>query len=233
MSDLYTYIQRRREQQKHSLAVLIDPDKTASLERTIEIVSRSKADMIFVGGSLVSANTADVVARIKQQTKLPVVLFPGNASQLAPNADALLLLSLISGRNAEFLIGQHVNAALQIAKSQLEVIPTGYILIDGGVATSVQYMSATQPIPADKTDIAVATALAGELLGLKMVYLEAGSGAKNPVSTEIVGAVRSAIHIPIIVGGGLRSIADVERAWSAGADIVVVGTAIEKGEFQM
>ena len=180
-----------------------------------------------------SADTSEVVAQIKKKTTLPIVLFPGNASQVVGNADALLLLSLISGRNAEFLIGQHVNAAVQIAKTNLEVIPTGYILIDGGVATSVQYMSATQPIPANKVDIATATALAGELLGLKMVYLEAGSGARNPVSSEIISSVRDTLHIPIIVGGGLRSVAEVERVWNAGADIAVVGTAIEKGEFQI
>ncbi|MBE6339785.1 MAG: geranylgeranylglyceryl/heptaprenylglyceryl phosphate synthase [Bacteroidales bacterium] len=233
MSGLYTYIQQQKAQQKHSLAVLIDPDKVANLERTIATISKSRADLIFVGGSLVSADTSEVVAQIKKKTTLPIVLFPGNASQVVGNADALLLLSLISGRNAEFLIGQHVNAAVQIAKTNLEVIPTGYILIDGGVATSVQYMSATQPIPANKVDIATATALAGELLGLKMVYLEAGSGARNPVSSEIISSVRDTLRIPIIVGGGLRSVAEVERVWNAGADIAVVGTAIEKGEFQI
>ena len=232
MSKLYDKIKLLQERREHQLAVLIDPDKADDLNRTIATLKKVRADIVLVGGSLVNTDTRAVVAQLKQHISQPVILFPGNASQFASNADALLLLSLISGRNAEYLIGQHVNAAVKIAQSGIEVIPTGYILIDGGTPTSVQYMSDTQPIPNNKVDIATATALAGEQLGLKMIYLEAGSGAKIPVNDAIISSVRRAIDIPIIVGGGLRSMAEVERVWSAGADIAVVGTAIENGEFE-
>jgi phosphoglycerol geranylgeranyltransferase len=168
-----------------------------------------------------------LLARIREQCHIPTLLFPGSSFQLSYHADALLLLSLISGRNPELLIGQHVLAAPFLKVSPLEIISTGYMLIDGGVQSSVQYMSNTYPIPAHKNDIAVCTAVAGEMLGLKMLYLEAGSGARQPVPPDMIQAVRSAVQIPLIVGGGIRHPEQARAALQAGADVLVVGTAIE------
>lgn len=210
-------------------ALLLDPDKCDKehLKRLLPIASQCNVSMILVGGSLVNADINSFVIDIKNQASLPVVLFPGNAMHFSSQADGILLLSLISGRNSDFLIGNHVIASNAIKKSGLEVISTGYILIDGGVQTSVQYMSNTMPIPASKIDIAVATALAGEQLGLKMIYLEAGSGAKKPVPIEMIKAVRNETSIPIVVGGGIKTPEQVTAAWNAGADMVVVGNALE------
>lgn len=212
------------------LAVLVDPDKASDehIANLSAICAEHTPDIVLVGGSLVSSDTDEVVKRLKKSIKAPVVLFPGSSSQVAASADAMLLLSLISGRNADYLIGQHVNSAMHIKKIGLETIPTGYMLIDGGCQTSVQYVSGTMPIPRTKTDIAVATAVAGEMLGLKMLYLEAGSGASQPVPEEIVEAVRAHVEIPIIVGGGLKDIESVKNRYKAGADIVVLGTIVEK-----
>lgn len=210
-------------------ALLLDPDKCDGdyLKQLLPIVLESNVSMLLVGGSLVNADASALISDIKKQSQLPVILFPGNALQFSAGADAILLLSLVSGRNADFLIGNHVIVSSAIKRSGIEVLPTGYILIDGGVQTSVQYMSNTMPIPASKIDIAVATALAGEQLGLKLIYLEAGSGAKNPVPKEMIKAIRNEIDIPLIVGGGLRTPEQVRTAWSAGADMVVVGNAVE------
>jgi len=210
-------------------ALLLDPDKCDKkhLNHLLSVANKSNVSMLLVGGSLVNSDINDFIQEVKKSTKLPVVLFPGSAIQFSESADAILLLSLISGRNPDFLIGNHVIASSAIKRSCVEVIPTGYILIDGGTPTSVQYMSNTMPIPATKIDIAVATAIAGEQLGLKMIYLEAGSGAKNPVPTEMIKAVRKEITIPIIVGGGLKTPKQVKAAWKAGADMVVVGNAME------
>lgn len=217
---------------KKRIAVLLDPDKLdcAKARHCGDIIEKSPAEIILVGGSLVSNSVTDIVTSIKQATDKPVILFPGAGSQLTPAADALLLLSLISGRNPEYLIGEHVKTALQIRRSGIETIPTGYILIDGGAITSVQYVSNTMPIPNNKPDLAVATAMAGELLGLKNIYLEAGSGAQRPVSNETIRAVRASVNIPIMVGGGMRSLTAIENAFSAGADIAVIGTAFEQDE---
>ena len=215
---------------KKRIAVLLDPDKL-TVEGTPSIAAKieaSPADFILVGGSLVSSSVEKTVAAIKSATQKPVVLFPGGGSQLCGNADALLLLSLVSGRNPEFLIGEHVKSAFNIRKSGIEIISTAYILVDGGSTTSVQYVSNTMPIPANKPDLAVATALAGEQIGMKNIYLEAGSGAKNPVPPEMISAVSSICKSSLMVGGGLRSMTDINRAFSAGADIAVVGTAFEK-----
>jgi phosphoglycerol geranylgeranyltransferase len=210
-------------------ALLLDPDKCerGHLKKLIPIASQSNVSMILVGGSLVNTDIKPLIEDIKKQSQIPVVLFPGNALQFSAGADAILLLSLISGRNSDFLIGNHVIVSSAIKRSGVEILPTGYILIDGGVQTSVQYMSNTMPIPASKIDIAVATALAGEQLGLKLIYLEAGSGAKNPVPVEMIKAIRNEITIPLIVGGGLRNPEQVKAAWDAGADMVVVGNALE------
>lgn len=217
-------------QTRKQLALLIDPDKHTdeSLRSISQSAENEKVDYIFVGGSLVSTSTEHSVSIIKEIYSGPVILFPGNACQVAPNADAILFLSLISGRNAEFLIGNHVVSAPIIKQSKLEAIPTGYMLIDCGGATSVEYMSNTRPIPYNKPDIAVATALAGELLGLKALYLEGGSGANTIVNPITISQIRKHCSIPLIVGGGIRTIDALKQVYDAGADIAVIGTIIEK-----
>lgn len=215
---------------KRAIAVLIDPDKQQDpnkLLKTVETCVACKVDFILVGGSLVNGGTDAIIDSIKENCKLPVVLFPGSLLQLTPNADAIFLLSLISGRNPEFLIGNHVLAAPMLKKSKLEIIPVGYILIESGHMTSVQYISNTIAIPSDKPDIAVATAIAGEMLGLKAIYLEAGSGALNPVPGNIIKAVKSQISIPLIVGGGIKTREQLELTYEAGADFVVIGNSLE------
>ncbi len=213
------------------LAVLIDPDKLRT-KRLDEVVTRSVdagVDYFFIGGSLIVNNQLDqVLTGIKERCQIPMILFPGSSFQLSYRADGLLFLSLISGRNPELLIGNHVISAPYLKISPLEIMSCGYMLIDGGTATTVSYMSNTTPIPADKADIAMCTAVAGEMLGLKLMYLDAGSGAKRPVPTELIESVASAIEVPLIVGGGIR---DPERARlnaEAGADVIVVGNAIEQ-----
>ncbi len=214
---------------KKFFALLIDPDKYSNkkLIQVIDSANKSEVDLIFVGGSLISNSINETTKTIKANTDIPVILFPGNVLQITDKADAILLLSLISGRNPNLLIGNHVIAASNIKQSKLEVIPTGYILVNGGNTTSVEYMSNTKPIPADKTDIAVATAMAGEMLGLKTIYLEAGSGANNSLKIEMIKKVKQNINVPLIVGGGLNTPEDIKNTIKAGADIVVIGTAIE------
>ncbi len=212
------------------LVVLIDPDKLSLTEvaNLAALAEKSNVSFFLVGGSLVANPCEVVIDEIKRHSNKPVVLFPGNPNQLAPNADALFFLSLISGRNPDFLIGHHMTAAPVIKKFEIEPISVGYILVDGGKTTSVEYVSNTRPIPRDKTDLAVATAMAGEMLGNKLIYLEAGSGAKYPVPEKIIKGVKKQTNIPIIVGGGLRSKEDVALALNAGADIIVVGNILEK-----
>ncbi len=213
------------------IAVLVDPDKQTPSELLdlVEAAVRYRVDFFFVGGSLLLENNLSATVKtIKAHCTIPVILFPGNNYQLCEEADALLLLSLISGRNPEYLIGQHVVAAPLIKESGIEAIPTGYLLIDGGKISTTSYITQTVPIPADKPDVAVATALAGEQLGLKLIYLEAGSGAANPVSAEMISAVKKNVSLPLIVGGGIRSGAQAEAACQAGADIIVVGNILEK-----
>ena len=215
---------------KKQISVLIDPDKTDAkkLVKTIQQAELAKVDFYLVGGSLLLKNNLDeIIAIIKKNSKKKVYLFPGNPSQISTKADGILLLSLISGRNAELLIGNHVLAAPILKQSKLTIISTGYMLIESGTQTTVSYISNTTPIPANKPAIAACTALAGEQLGLKTIYLEAGSGAQNSVSKEIIKAVKKQINIPLIVGGGIRSIEQIETAFLAGADVVVIGTAIE------
>jgi putative glycerol-1-phosphate prenyltransferase len=186
-------------------------------------------DYILVGGSLVVTHHLDqVVKQFKQASDIPVILFPGSPSQLSPYADALLYLSLISGRNPELLIGQHVISAPAVRKSGLEIIPTGYMVVDGGAPTTVSYISNANPIPSDKNEIAVCTAMAGEMLGLKLIYMDAGSGARKPIHEDMIAAVSRQVDIPLIIGGGIT---DPEKAYlncKAGADLIVVGNAIEK-----
>jgi putative glycerol-1-phosphate prenyltransferase len=214
---------------KKAFAWLIDPDKCDDqhLFPQIEIANLSGVDIILVGGSLVFNHIEFLITRIRTRTSIPVILFPGSPLQVSSQADAILLLSLISGRNPEYLIGNHVVAAPFLRESGLEIIPTGYLLINGGRQTSVSYMSNTQPIPSDKPDIAQATAIAGEMLGLKVVYLDAGSGALNPVPMEMISSVASEIQVPLFIGGGIRTVEDVRNAYEAGADVVVVGNATE------
>jgi putative glycerol-1-phosphate prenyltransferase len=216
--------------QKGLFALLVDPDKY-SVDDLIDLSQRAQTagvDMILLGGSITQASIADTLLTIRRYTSIPIVLFPGNAMQFVPTADAILLLSLISGRNPDFLIGNHVLVSHSLHQSGMEIIPTGYILVESGRVTSVQYMSGTVPIPRDKSDIVVATALAGQQLGLKSIYLEAGSGAELPVSTQIISEVRKCVDLPIIVGGGLRNPEQVKAARNAGASMVVVGNALEK-----
>lgn len=227
-ADLYSFILKKKEQRKKSFAVLIDPDKFHSTE-IIRRAEAAKADFILVGGSLLSTgNFEQCIATIKETTKLPVIIFPGNNLQISHQANAILLLSLISGRNPEFLIGKHVIAAPQLKASKLEIIPTGYLLIESGKATSASYISNTAPIPHDKADIAMCTALAGEMLGLKLIYLDAGSGALTPVSRRMIKEVSDQLQVPLIVGGGIRTAEAAINACEAGADMIVVGNAIEK-----
>ncbi len=225
---IYSRIIESRGKEK-LFALLLDPDRYNAdhLRKLLPVAKQSNVSMLLVGGSLVNSNINSFISEIRKQSQLPIVLFPGNALQFSPGADAILLLSLISGRNSDFLIGNHIIVSNAIKRSGIEAIPTGYMLIDGGVQTSVQYMSNTMPIPASKTDIAVATALAGQQLGMKLIYLEAGSGAKNPVPVDMIKAIRDDIDIPLIVGGGLRTPEQVNAAWNAGADMVVVGNALE------
>lgn len=216
--------------QERQLAVLIDPDtELEQIRKTLMYVNRAQVNYIFVGGSLMyKGNVESTIKLVKQHTELPVVLFPGSEMQLSDQADALLFISLLSGRNPSLLIGKHVEVAPFIAQMNLEVLPTGYLLIDGGKITSASYMSQTLPIPSDKPGIAVATALAGKYLGLKIMYLDAGSGAINPVSAEMIQAVKHHTQLPVIVGGGITNSQGVYDAWSAGANVVVVGNRLEQ-----
>ncbi len=214
------------------LAVLIDPDfgqDEMALERTVQNACMAKADLIFVGGSLLTSVSFDhCVGLVKRRSDRPVVLFPGSPAQLSSHADAVLFLSLISGRNPELLIGHHVTAAPTIKALGIEAIPTGYMLVDGGKPTTVSYVSQTVPIPHDKPGIAAATAIAGELLGLRTIYMDTGSGAKRTTSPEMIAAVRKSVELPIIIGGGIRDAATARALCQAGADVLVVGTAFEQ-----
>lgn len=224
-------IYARLQQPQKQLAVLIDPDQQTAgkLTQLIETALQAQVDFFFVGGSLLLRQEFEqTIAALKSHTQIPVIIFPGNNYQISQMADAILFLSLISGRNAEYLISQQVVAAPVIKKAQLETIATGYILVDGGRASATSYITQTAPIPHDKPDIAVATALAGEMLGMKLIYLEAGSGAVDPVNTNMITAVKKNISVPLLVGGGIRSAEQAEAICRAGADIVVVGNALEK-----
>lgn len=225
-----TIFQQYFNQDKKRIAVLLDPDKLNNEQAKYygEKIENSPADMILAGGSMVSNSVSEIIKAIKEVTNKPIILFPGSSSQFCEEADALLMLSLISGRNPEYLIGEHVKSAFRIKKSGIETIATGYLLIDGGKTTAVQYISNTMPLPADKPDLVAATAIAGELLGLKNIYLEAGSGALNPVKKEVIKEVRKYTSLPIMVGGGMRNLDAINQAFEAGADIAVIGTAFEK-----
>ena len=228
---IYTQLQQARTQGKKSFAVLVDPDKTElqQMDTLLALGEQAKIDYWFVGGSLVISSQLDELVRhIKKNTSIPVVLFPGSPSQVTRQADALLYLSLISGRNPELLIGQHVLSAPFVKQSGLEILSTGYIVVDGGAPTTVSYISNAAPIPADKEDIALCTALAGEMLGMKLIYMDAGSGAKQPITTSMIKRVADEISIPLIIGGGIKTPEKAQENCKAGADLIVVGNAIEK-----
>ncbi|AWK04225.1 geranylgeranylglyceryl/heptaprenylglyceryl phosphate synthase [Flavobacterium crocinum] len=212
------------------LAVLLDPDKIVleSLEHLIEKINQSPATHIFVGGSIVQTNILEeLISVLRQKTNLPVILFPGDPSQISPQADAILFLSLLSGRNPDYLIEYQVQAAPILKKTNLEVISTGYILIESGNETAVARVSKTKPLSRDNLDLVLATAQAGEMLGNQLIYLEAGSGAKQPVPLEMIELISQNIAIPVIVGGGIIDLQGIQKAYNAGADLVVIGTAFE------
>jgi len=227
---IYQYILQSISNGQKLLAILLDPDKV-NLEEVSQLIQNinNKADFIFVGGSTVSkGDTEKLVHQIKKRTKIPILLFPGDYTQLTNEADALLFLSLISGENPEYLIKQQLKSVPFLQKSKLEIIPTGYILINGGTKTSVQKVSDTTPIDRNNIDLISNTALAGMYMGKKLIYLEAGSGAKTPVSTDIIKAIKNKLTIPLIVGGGIRTRKQLDNAFNSGADLVVIGTAYEE-----
>jgi putative glycerol-1-phosphate prenyltransferase len=233
MKNIYDNILKSISEGEKLLAILIDPDKMvfSQMPRFIKLVNASMATYIFVGGSEVDDNvTQKMVVELKKHTSLPVILFPGDVSQITKEADALLFLSLISGRNTEYLIGKHIKAVPKLNALSLEVIPTGYILIENGKETSVQKVTGTQPLGRENIQLITNTAKAGELLGMKLIYLEAGSGATHPVNAEIISSVKKLINIPLVVGGGIRSLSQLEDAYKSGADLVVIGTAFEENE---
>jgi len=213
-----------------SIALLLDPDKAKgeSLVNILKIAVENNTDYILAGGSITFNSIDTLIENIRQLCSIPVILFPGNLLQLTHNADAILLLSLISGRNPELLIGNHVIAAPYLKDVKDKLLPVGYILISCGNKTSVEYISQTEAIPCDKPDIVVATALAGEMLGLKMIYLEAGSGASNIVPVNMVKAVRDNVSIPVAVGGGIRTEKEIQELYNAGADLIILGNGVEK-----
>ena len=230
-NQLLDKILTNKQLKKKSLAVLLDPDKveTPVFNNFLYTCVDNQVDFFFVGGSLITKNImAEMIAAIRLHTNIPVIIFPGNSLHIEPSADAILLLSLISGRNPDYLIGQHVIAAPILKQSGLEILSTGYILVDSGRQTTVSYISNTTPIPHDKPDIAACTAMAGEMLGLKLIYLDGGSGAMYPVSPKMIRRVRENIETPLIVGGGINSAEKAHNALEAGADIVVIGNAFEK-----
>ena len=231
LKSIYHSLTERKRIGKKSFAVLIDPDKVNdyNMEQLVNLSITARVDYFLVGGSLVISNYLDECLQlIRRSCSIPTILFPGSPSQVSKYADALLYLSLISGRNAELLIGQHVVSAPFVKKSGLEIMPTGYMVVDGGAPTTVSYISNASPLPADKNEIAMCTAMAGEMLGMQLIYMDAGSGAKRPITESMIEKVAQSISVPLIIGGGIT---DPEKAYlncKAGADVIVVGNAIEK-----
>lgn len=228
---IYQDLCKLKKAGKSGFAVLVDPDKVkpTDMQRLAHLCNEAGVDFLLVGGSLVVAHQIDAcIKQFKTESDIPVLLFPGNPAQVSSYADALLYLSLISGRNPDLLIGQHVISAPMVKASGLEIISTGYMVIDGGVPTTVSYMSHAAPIPANKPDIALCTAWAGELQGKHVIYMDAGSGAKFPITEEMIQKVSSNIEIPLFIGGGIQTPEKVNNNCKAGANIVVVGNAIEK-----
>ncbi|MDO8317017.1 MAG: geranylgeranylglyceryl/heptaprenylglyceryl phosphate synthase [Flavobacterium sp.] len=230
MTNIYKDILKAKSENTKLLAILLDPDKVVleNLSILISEINHSPASHIFIGGSQVENDILDeLIVKIKQNCNLPIVLFPGNPSQISDKADAILFLSLLSGRNPDFLIEHQVKAAPVLRKTQLEIISTGYILIESGTETAVERVSKTKPLDRNNLDLVLATAQAGEMLGNKLIYLEAGSGAKQAVPLEMITLVTQNIEIPLLVGGGIVDLQGIQNAYHAGADLVVIGTAFE------
>lgn len=230
--------QKLKNDKKKGIAILLDPDKT-TLSHCEKIVSVCKKQYLpsyfFIGGSYISDNnnTSEIIHYLRVNTNIPVILFPGNANQLISNVDGILFLSLISGRNPEFLIGQHVIVAPSLKKMSIEVIPTGYILFESKNLTTANYISNTLPLPANKPELAVATALAGELLGLRVLFLDAGSGAESTIRNHIIHSVSTNVEIPVIVGGGITTTESMDNILLSGADIVVIGNHFEENIYDI
>ena len=229
--NLYNSILEKKAKGKKIFAILIDPDKQKNsvLSSIVKKANDANVDYFFVGGSLLTNdNLEECIKTIKNNSNIPVILFPGNAMQINKNADGILFLSLISGRNSELLIGKQVISAPILKQTDLEVISTGYMLIDSGQPTTVSYMSNTLPIPRNKNGIAISTAIAGEYLGMKLIYMDGGSGAEKPIEIDMIKQVSNQINIPLIVGGGICNAQKAIDNCNAGADLIVVGNAIEK-----
>lgn len=230
MNFIYHEIIESKKKNQKLLAILLDPDKIVwnMMPNLISKINQSPATHIFIGGSLVENNILDeLIIEIKKYCPLPIVLFPGNPSQISDKADAILFLSLISGRNPDFLIEHQVKAAPILKQTQLEIISTGYILIESGSETAVERISKTKPMSRDNLDLVLSTAQAGEMLGNKLIYLEAGSGAKQAVPLEMIKKVSENIEIPLLIGGGIIDLQGIQNAYKAGADLVIIGTAFE------
>ena len=231
MENLYSQIKKAKLDNQKLLAILLDPDKIVleNVDHLVSEINRSPATHIFIGGSHVENNILDeLILKIKQNCNLPVILFPGNPSQISDKADAILFLSLISGRNPDYLIGHQVKAAPILKQTNLEIISTGYMLIESGSETAVERISKTKPLERNNLELVLATAQAGEMLGNKLLYLEAGSGAKHSVPIEMIQLISKNINIPLIVGGGIIDLQGIQNAYDSGADLVVIGTAFEK-----
>ena len=233
MSTVYSHLEKVRQEKGAGYLVLIDPDKKndGKLEKLVTSVNRSGADGILIGGSLImDSGFHERAEKIKSIAEIPVILFPGSVNQLGPHCDAVLFMSVISGRNPTYLIGEQVIGAPLVKDLGLEPIPTGYMIFDGGGHSTAEFMSGSSPLPMNRPDIAVAHALAGQYLGMKLIYLEAGSGAESAVPDEIISAVAKNIDIPLIVGGGIRKQAAAVNKVKAGASFIITGTAIESDE---
>jgi phosphoglycerol geranylgeranyltransferase len=231
MTNIYNQILQSKESNQKLLAILIDPDKTdlENIDNISQKINQSPATHVFIGGSSYSGNHLnDLILKIKENCILPIVLFPGNPSQISNEADGILFLSLISGRNPDFLIDHQVNAVPILKKTSLEIISTGYILVKSGKQTAVEKVSKTEALLQENPKYILQTALAGEMLGFKLIYLEAGSGADEAIPESIINLVSQNISIPLIVGGGIKLYSEIEKAHKAGADLVVIGTAFEK-----
>lgn len=233
---IISHIQKSRNERKMLIAQLVDPDFVEDFDHLTDIAVRAETagvDLFFFGGSLVTSRAKfDIVKALKDISKIPVLLFPSSPAHIDTSADAILFLSLISGRNPEYLIGSHVAAAPILKNTNLEIIPTGYILVNCGAPTTAEYISGTLPIPYQKPDIAAATALAGQMLGMKLIYLDGGSGAERTISTAMISKVREWTDLPLIIGGGIRSVQDAIAIRNAGADVLVIGNgAQERPEF--
>lgn len=227
---IYKYILNKKNKRELLIAALFDPDSCdiKEIKNLVNIFEKSTIDLIFVGGSTTWKNNFhEFVHEVKTHTKLPVVIFPGSSNQISEEADAILFLSLVSGRNPEYIIGEHIKAAPILKNMEIEVIPTGYLLIEGGNTTTVEFISGVKPIPQEKFNIARAIAYTAELLGMKLIYLDCGSGAIKSPDIKLINSVNNYINIPLIVGGGIRNITEIEEKHKAGADIVVLGSILE------